>query len=119
MGTGSPIDFTSAEAERWWRELARGALDLGVEGIKADDGEGYYFPDDVRFADGRSGAELAWEYGDLYRDSMQRALDESTGGSGVLFGRSGWIGPAGDWACSGAATRPPTSGPCGCSWRPR
>ena len=32
-------------------------LDLGVEGIKADDGEGYYFPDDVRFADGRSGAE--------------------------------------------------------------
>ena len=25
---------------------------LGVEGIKADDGEGYYFPDDVRFADG-------------------------------------------------------------------
>ena len=25
---------------------------LGVEGIKADDGEGYYIPDDVRFADG-------------------------------------------------------------------
>ena len=29
---------------------------LGVEGIKADDGEGYYFPDDVRFADGTTGA---------------------------------------------------------------
>ena len=92
MGTGSPIDFTSPEAERWWRELARGVLELGVEGIKADDGEGYYFPDEVRFADGRNGAQLAWEYGGLYWDSMQRALDEATGGSGVLFGRSGWSG---------------------------
>ena len=55
MGTGSPIDFTSAAAEQWWREQAKGALALGVEGIKADDGEGYYFPDDVRFADGSSG----------------------------------------------------------------
>ena len=67
---------------------------LGVEGIKADDGEGYYFPDDVRFADGthrragRVGATAA-----LYRRSMQRALDEVHGpGRGVLFGRSGWTG---------------------------
>ena len=35
-------------------------LELGVEGIKADDGEGYYFPPDVRFADGRTGAQAAW-----------------------------------------------------------
>jgi len=92
MGTGSPIDFTSPDAERWWREQAKGALALGVEGIKADDGEGYYFPDDVRFADGSTGAQSAWAHGGGYRRSMQRALDEVHPGRGVLFGRSGWSG---------------------------
>ena len=92
MGTGSPVDFSSPAAERWWRESARRALDLGVEGIKADDGEGYYFPDDVRFADGHSGAEAAWDYSGQYRECMQRALDEAAPGRGVLFARSGWSG---------------------------
>ena len=93
MGTGSPIDFTSDDAERWWREQAKSVLRLGVDGIKADDGEGYYFPDDVCFADGTTGAQSAWRMGDLYRRSMQRALDEVCGeGNGVLFGRSGWSG---------------------------
>jgi alpha-glucosidase (family GH31 glycosyl hydrolase) len=92
MGTGSPIDFTSPGAEAWWRAQAKGALQLGVEGIKADDGEGYYFPDDVCFADGSTGAQAAWRVGGLYRRSMQRALDEVHPGRGVLFGRSGWTG---------------------------
>ncbi|MDQ6749233.1 MAG: hypothetical protein M3Z33_00535 [Actinomycetota bacterium] len=92
MGTGSPVDFTSPTAAAWWRELARPVLELGVEGIKADDGEGYYFPTDVRFADGRSGAEAAWAYGQLYRECMQDALDEVHPGRGVVFGRSGWSG---------------------------
>ncbi|MBA2346695.1 MAG: hypothetical protein H0V81_00210, partial [Solirubrobacterales bacterium] len=93
MGTGSPIDFTSPAAEEWWREQARSVLRLGVEGIKADDGEGYYFPDDVRFADGTSSAETAWRVGAMYRRSMQAALDDVHGpGRGVLFGRSGWAG---------------------------
>ncbi len=92
MGTGSPVDFTNPAAEEWWRGLARGVLSLGVEGIKADDGEGYYFPDHVRVADGRTGAEVAWALGGLYRESMQRALDEVHPGSGIVFGRSGWTG---------------------------
>jgi alpha-glucosidase (family GH31 glycosyl hydrolase) len=92
MGVGSPVDFSAPAADAWWRALARRALDLGVEGIKADDGEGYYFPPDVRFADGTSGAQSAWGYGRRYRESMQRALDDATGGSGVVFGRSGWSG---------------------------
>ena len=92
MGTGSPVDFTSPAAERWWRESAKRILELGVQGIKADDGDGYYIPDGVRLADGRTGAQAAWALGGLHRRCLQRALDEAHPGEGVLFGRSGWSG---------------------------
>ncbi len=90
MGTGSPLDLSSPGAEEWWREQTKRVLALGVEGIKADDGDGYYIPDHVQLADGRSGAEAAWALGGLHRRSLQRALDEVHPGRGVLFGRSGW-----------------------------
>ncbi len=83
-------------ADEWWRAQARGVLELGVEGIKADDGEGYYFPDEVRFADGRRGADAAWAYGGLYRRSMQRALDEVHPGRGVRVRAQRLDRPAGD-----------------------
>jgi alpha-glucosidase (family GH31 glycosyl hydrolase) len=92
MGIGSPVDFTSPAARRWWNRQARHVLEMGVEGIKADDGEGYYIPDDAWFADRRRGAEAAWAYGDLYRRTMQEALDEVHPGTGVLFARCGWSG---------------------------
>ena len=77
--------------------MARDVLALGVAGIKADDGEGFYVPPDARFHDGRSGAEAAWDRSDRYRASMQRALDEAHPGEGVLF--TARAGPAGSaWA---------------------
>ncbi len=90
MGTGSPVDFTSDAAREWWCSQAKTVLKLGVQGIKADDGEGYYIPDHVRLADGRSGAQAAWALGGLHRECLQQALDEVHPGAGVLFGRSGW-----------------------------
>jgi hypothetical protein len=92
MGIGSPVDFSSTAARRWWQKQARAVLEMGVEGIKADDGEGYYIPPETRFADGRTGAEAAWAYGDLYRRTMQEALDQVHPDTGVLFGRCGWSG---------------------------
>ena len=91
-------------------------LALGVEGIKADDGEGYYLPDDLRSPTG-TGAETAWRSAALYRRSMQRALDEVHGpGRGVLFGRSGLERASRRRASCGRATRRRTSGRCACSW---
>ena len=92
MGTGSIVDFTSPDAEEWWREQVKRVLRQGVEGIKMDDGDGYYLKEHVRLADGRHGGEVAWQLGGLHRISLQRALDEVHPRAGVLFGRSGWIG---------------------------
>ena len=49
------VDFTSAGGRALVARTGRsGVFALGVEGIKADDGEGYYFPPDARLADGRA-----------------------------------------------------------------
>ena len=73
MGTGSMVDFTSPAPTLVARQ-ARRVLELGVEGIKADDGEGYYFPPDAASPTGgpapkRPGATA----GSIRRSMQQRA----------------------------------------------
>ncbi len=85
------VDLTSAAAEEWWRAQVKAVLSLGVEGIKADDGDGYYIADQVQCSlTGVRELAAAWALGGLHRLSLQRALDEVHPGRGVLFGRSGW-----------------------------
>ena len=93
-GWGSAPRSTSARRRRvaGGRNRRGAVLELGVEGIKADDGEGYFIPPEARFADRRTGAEAAWAYGGLYRHTMQEVLDQVHPGTGVLFGRCGWSG---------------------------
>ena len=89
------------------------------QGIKADDGEGFYFPDDVRFADGRTGAEAAWGHGPALpaldaararRGPPRRAACCSAARAGPASRRS---------ASPGAATSRRTSGRCARSSRRR
>ena len=118
MGTGSPIDFTSPGAERWWREQAKTALRLGVEGIKADDGEGYYFPDDVRLADGAAARTPPGGWAACIGAACSARSTRSTPAAACSSAAA--AGPASRRpGCSGAATRRRTSGRCGCSSRRR
>ena len=91
----------------------------GVEGIKADDGEGWYIPDDARFADGTHRRAGGVGPRLKYRRSMQRALDEVHPGRGVLFGRPRLDRPAGGRRHLGRRPGVATSGRCGRSSPPR
>lgn len=83
------IDFTNPEAVRFWQDLIRPVVRMGIAGFKADDGEAIK-PDDV-FFDGRRGWQMHNEYSLLYGRALQQLLDEEQA-DGLLWARSGTLG---------------------------
>ncbi len=83
------VDFTNPDAVRYWQDLIRPTLRLGISGFKADDGEDIK-PDDV-FHDGRRGWELHNEYSTLYNRALADLMEQE-GVDGLLWARSGSLG---------------------------
>ncbi len=81
-------DLTNPMAQQWWRDKRAYLVDdLGVDGFKTDGGE-HLWGDDLRFADGRRGAEVNNLFPNLYQASYRKL----TGAGGVLFSRAGFTG---------------------------
>jgi 1,3-alpha-isomaltosidase len=85
------VDFTSAAARDWWLAKRRYLVEeLGVDGFKTDGGE-HAWGDDLRYADGRSGAEVNNEYPVLYQAAYHDLLRQHRA-DGLTFSRAGFVG---------------------------
>ena len=77
----------------WWRELSRNRVRARGRGRQGRRRRGLLLPPGRRAGGRAPGRQAAWEYGRLYRETTQQALDDVHGeGRGVVFGRSGWTG---------------------------
>jgi alpha-D-xyloside xylohydrolase len=122
-GHGSPIDFTNPAARTWLTDQLKkliadsdvvtqeGAKEPAIGGFKTDDGEaltnktnpkkfnapanGEYIPNDVKYADGRTGREMRNGYCVEYLKTVSSVL----GTKGIVFARSGSIGTQAFPAC--------------------
>ncbi|MGI5118618.1 alpha-xylosidase [Marinactinospora thermotolerans] len=85
------VDFTSAQARRWYADKLRVLLDMGVDAFKTDFGE--RIPTDVRWADGSDPEGMHNRYTHLYNETVFELLREVRGeGEAVLFARSATAG---------------------------
>ncbi len=85
-------DVTHPEGVDWWLSKRQYLLDeIGVDGFKTDGGE-HLWGRDLKFADGRTNAELWNEYPKLYQDHFYNFIQRMRDGNGVCFSRAGYIG---------------------------
>jgi alpha-glucosidase (family GH31 glycosyl hydrolase) len=90
---GLLLDFTNPAARDWWLSKRRYLVeDLGIDGFKTDGGE-HAWGDDLRYADGRSGADVNNEYPVHYQAAYHELL-RTYRPDGVTFSRSGFVGSA-------------------------
>ena len=83
------LDFSNPAAVEWYQEKLAGLLEMGVDVIKADFGEGA--PVTGLYASGRTGWYEHNLYPLRYNDVVAEVTEEVTG-SGILWGRSAWAG---------------------------
>ncbi len=85
--TGSCFDFTNPSAVAWWQAKVRSVMEMGVRGLKTDFGE--QAPEDARFFNGKTGAEMHNALPVLYNQATWEVVKDY---GGVLLARSAWAG---------------------------
>jgi alpha-glucosidase (family GH31 glycosyl hydrolase) len=94
------LDFTQPLAVDWWREQLRPLLEIGVEALKIDGGDGGEVPATIYNADGRSGSELHNLYPVYFAKSIYESmLKERPNVRPVVWERTGFVG-SGKYPCS-------------------
>lgn len=83
------LDFSNPEAEKWYQEKIKDLLDIGIEAIKVDFGEGA--PVTGAFHSGRSGMAEHNLYPLRYNKAAADITKEVTGES-IIWARSAWAG---------------------------
>jgi alpha-D-xyloside xylohydrolase len=83
------VDFTNADACRWFSGYLRKLLEMGVDSFKTDFGE--RIPVDVVYADGSDPEKMHNLYAVLYNQVVFQLLEDVRGkGEAVLFARSSY-----------------------------
>jgi alpha-D-xyloside xylohydrolase len=99
MGLCAIVDFTNPEAARWYRGLLDAQLAIGADAFKPDFAE--EIPEDARFANGLTGAEMHNPYPLLYQRECFEATQARHGARAVAWSRSAAPGAQrypGHWA---------------------
>jgi alpha-D-xyloside xylohydrolase len=86
MGLCAIVDFTNPEAVRWYHAKLDAQLALGADSFKPDFAE--EVPEDARFANGLTGAEMHNPYPLLYQRECFEATQAAHGTRAVAWSRS-------------------------------
>ncbi|MDF2922441.1 MAG: alpha-glucosidase [Paenibacillaceae bacterium] len=94
------VDFTSPQAVDWWREQIKPLLELGVDGLKIDGGDGSEVPAGIFNASGRAGSEFHNLYPVYFAKAVYGIFQEARPNQRVLvWERTGFAG-SGKYPCT-------------------